>query len=112
VDLCITSIADFLPKEDDETAALDRMVTGRTPTAMNPVEQAQRDAHMTRIIEEDATHRMVRWDEEGLADLDAHGEDDEQLKKWDEPAPLLRKPTPNTVQELVCQPSMRTLICY
>lgn len=106
MDLCITSIADYLPKEDDETVTLGMMTTGRVPIAMNPVEQAQRDAHMTRIVEEDTAHRMVRWDEEGLTDLDADGEEDEQFKKWDGPAPLLRKPTPDTVQELVCQPSI------
>jgi hypothetical protein len=111
VDLCITSVAEFLPKDHDETAALGRMSTDCGTAAMNPVEQAQRDAHMARIVEEDAANRTVRWDEDAMTDLDADGEDDEQFKERDEPAPLLRRPTPNTVEELVCQLLIK-VICY
>ncbi|KAI0092965.1 HORMA domain-containing protein [Irpex rosettiformis] len=84
VDLSVTSVSAYLPSTEDNNAPfLGTTAEGKHPCApmLTPTEEAALRTHQAEVQRQDAQERRVVWDaEEGLGDLDAdaEGEDDEE----------------------------------
>jgi hypothetical protein len=94
----MTSVTQFLPGADDGDLAFGGI--GRREDKPNPMAHAEASAQLDVEILADAESRKFHWDEDGLTDHDAEGEDDPKFSS--DGVDASAKPNvPVTVSELV-----------